>query len=76
MDMNVGGTNQPRASHGLPAGDKTSRTAQAAETTVPEPGRIAERAYELYVQRDRQDGRALEDWFEAEQQLRAAAGHK
>ena len=34
---------------------------------------IARRAYELYVQRGRQDGRALEDWLRAERQLAGAA---
>lgn len=29
--------------------------------------RIARQAYELYEQRGRQDGRALEDWLEAEE---------
>jgi outer membrane protein TolC len=43
---------------------------------APEASRIAERAYDLYVQRDRQDGRPLEDWLKAEQQLLEAAGHK
>ena len=79
MDMNVNRTNQPGAaakSHGLPAGDKSSQTAQAVKPAAPEPSRIAERAYELYLQRDRQDGRALEDWFKAEQQLLAAVSHK
>jgi len=76
MDMNVGRTNQPVASRGLPAGNKTSPTVQAVKTTAPDPSRIAERAYELYVQRDRQDGRALEDWFKAEQELLAAVSHK
>jgi len=28
--------------------------------------RIAEKAYELYEQRGRQEGRALDEWFEAE----------
>ncbi len=36
--------------------------------------RIARRAYELYVQRGRQDGKALEDWLQAERQLVSAAG--
>lgn len=31
--------------------------------------RIARRAYELYEQRGRQEGRDLEDWMKAEQQL-------
>lgn len=45
-------------------------------TAAPDASHIAERAYELYVQRERQDGRALEDWLEAEQQLLEAAGLK
>jgi hypothetical protein len=32
-------------------------------------GLVAERAYELYEQRGRQEGRALEDWLNAESQL-------
>ena len=35
--------------------------------------RVAQRAYELYEQRGRQEGRALEDWLNAEQQLMGAA---
>jgi hypothetical protein len=31
--------------------------------------RIAERAYELYVQRGQEDGHALEDWLGAERQI-------
>jgi outer membrane protein TolC len=34
--------------------------------------RIARRAYELYEQRGRQEGRDLEDWLNAERQLVAA----
>lgn len=36
--------------------------------------RIARRAYELYEQRGRQEGRALEDWVNAERQLVGASG--
>jgi hypothetical protein len=36
--------------------------------------RIERRAYELYEQRGRQEGRALEDWLKAERQLVAASG--
>jgi hypothetical protein len=35
--------------------------------------RIALRAYELYEQRGRQEGRALEDWVNAERQLVSAS---
>lgn len=31
---------------------------------------IAERAYELYVNRGRQDGGALDDWLQAEREVR------
>ena len=37
-------------------------------------GRIAARAYELYEERGRQEGRAVEDWLNAERQLVGAAG--
>ena len=36
--------------------------------------RMARRAYELYEQRGRQEGRDVEDWLNAEQQLAGAAG--
>ena len=36
--------------------------------------RIARRAYELYEQRGRQEGRDVEDWAKAEQQLAGEAG--
>jgi Protein of unknown function (DUF2934) len=35
--------------------------------------RIALRAYALYEQRGRQEGRALEDWVDAEQELASAS---
>jgi hypothetical protein len=35
---------------------------------------IARRAYELYEQRGRQEGRALEDWLNAERQLAGTSG--
>jgi hypothetical protein len=31
---------------------------------------IAKRAYELYEQRGRQDGRAVQDWEQAEREIR------
>jgi hypothetical protein len=36
--------------------------------------RIAQRAYELYEQQGRQEGRALDDWVNAERQLVGASG--
>ncbi|MBI5090958.1 MAG: plasma-membrane proton-efflux P-type ATPase [Candidatus Hydrogenedentes bacterium] len=37
---------------------------------------IAKRAYELYEQRGRQDGRAVQDWRQAEREIRNAEPHK
>jgi H+-transporting ATPase len=37
---------------------------------------IARRAYQLYEQRGRQDGRAAEDWGQAEQEIRNAKPHE
>jgi H+-transporting ATPase len=41
-----------------------------ARTRVDTTSQIAQRAYELYEQRGRQDGRALQDWQQAERQIR------
>lgn len=35
---------------------------------------IRNRAYDLYVQRGSRDGRALEDWLRAEQEVLASSG--
>ncbi|MCL7421294.1 MAG: DUF2934 domain-containing protein [Methylobacter sp.] len=37
---------------------------------------IAKRAYELYEERGRQDGRAVQDWVKAEQEIREDESHK
>jgi magnesium-transporting ATPase (P-type) len=37
---------------------------------------IAKRAYELYEQRGRQDGRAVQDWGQAEREIRKVEPHK
>ena len=37
---------------------------------------IAKRAYELYEQRGRQDGRAVQDWGQAEREIRKDKPHK
>ena len=38
-------------------------------------GDIARRAFEMYCDRGRQDGRDLEDWLAAERELREAASY-
>jgi hypothetical protein len=37
---------------------------------------IAKRAYELYEQRGRQDGRAVQDWGQAEREIRKHEPHR
>ena len=57
-----------------PGGEKAGKADQAVRDAEAVRGRIEKRAYELYEQRGRHDGQALEDWFEAEQQLVGTAG--
>jgi hypothetical protein len=47
-----------------------------AKKQVDMTPQIAERAYELYEQRGRQDGRAVQDWNQAEQEIRKDEPHK
>jgi nicotinamidase-related amidase len=47
----------------------TAAPREAADLQV----RIAKRAYELFEQRGGQDGYALEDWLQAEREIRGAA---
>jgi hypothetical protein len=51
------------------AGEMTGPAEQAARRAEAHQGRVAERAYELYEQRGRQEGHSLEDWLNAERQL-------
>jgi hypothetical protein len=64
----------------LPRGDGAS-DARVADATAPEDGatgaetlddRIRRRAYELYCARNQSDCGPMEDWLEAERQLRSA----
>ena len=56
-------------SHAGAGSEETRRAEQAAQRAGLHQGLVAERAYELYEQRGRQEGRALEDWLNAESQL-------
>ena len=56
-------------SHAGPGSEKTGLAEQAARRAEVHQGRVAQRAYELYEQRGRQEGRDLEDWLNAESQL-------
>ena len=74
--MSVSRTTPERSAAGSnakPGSEKTGQTAQAAKRAAADEGRIAQRAYELYEQRGRQEGMAVEDWLEAERQLADAA---
>ena len=68
----------PTMSAGMPknsaTGQKAGQTERASKGAHTQD-LIARRAYELYEQRDRQDGGALEDWLNAERQVVGAASH-
>ncbi len=72
-------TKKPAASEGAPARRTTSRraTGDAPETPPPSPPNggaehdaIARRAYDIYRSRGGSHGSDVEDWLEAERQLR------
>jgi len=56
-------------------GKANERAAQATPgpSTEPSPEAIARRAYELYLQRGSVSGYELEDWLQAEAELRSAS---
>ena len=65
----------PVMPHTSPAGEQTGQMAQAFKRAAADHADIAQRAYELYEQRGRQDGRDLEDWVKAERELGGAVHH-
>ena len=76
---NVNRTTAPQAevtSYTTPAGDKTGQMAQAFRRATVDHEHIAQRAYELYEQRRRQDGLDLQDWLEAERELAGSVSRK
>ena len=68
----------PTMSAGKPkdsaTGQKAGQTERASKGAHTQD-LIARRAYELYEQRDRHEGGALEDWLNAERQVVGAASH-
>jgi DUF2934 family protein len=72
-ETTVGRTTQATASHASSGSEKTELSEQAARRAQAYHDRIARRAYELYEERDRREGLALEDWLKAEQQLVGAS---
>ena len=71
-----------RGGHAEPTrpADEPARPAQGAKQSAVEPtghtgdDRVARRAYELYERRGGEHGRALDDWLEAEGELRNKGG--
>ena len=55
-------------------GEKAGQTEGASKGAQAQDW-IARRAYALYEQRGRQEGRALDDWLKAERQVVGAASH-
>jgi hypothetical protein len=74
----VSNSKTPTMSAGTPkdsaTGQKAGQTERASKGAQSQD-LIARRAYELYEQRDRQEGGALEDWLNAERQVVGAASH-
>jgi len=60
-------------SHAGPGSEKTGPAEQTSKGTWAHD-RIRAEAYALYERRGRQEGRALEDWLNAERQLVSASG--
>jgi len=66
----------------IPMPEVTSTTAirkngaSAAPTSFDLEGQIRQRAYELYEERGRTPGQETEDWFRAEQEVRARNNHQ
>jgi hypothetical protein len=60
-------------SRSLPERSGAAPDARPGSEKTVDSSRIASRAYELYESRGRQQGRALEDWLNAERELAGAA---
>jgi hypothetical protein len=54
---------------------KTNQSRGAAQTSDPN-GAIARRAYELYEQRGREPGADVDDWLQAEHEIRESQSAK
>jgi hypothetical protein len=51
----------------------TARAKESLIETLPPEERVRRRAYELYVLRGNQSGSELDDWLQAEEEIRRAA---
>jgi len=52
-----------------PAAKNHSRTATAPAISIPSEDKIRSRAYQLYEERGRENGHAMEDWLRAEAEI-------
>ena len=59
-------TNASRAAQSSPKLTKRDASTRSIELTDELRARIAQKAFEIFEQRGRQEGRDLEDWLEAE----------
>jgi outer membrane protein TolC len=59
-----------------PAGPAQAGSTEQASKSAQTQDLIARRAYELYEQRERRDGWALEDWLNAERELAVATSRR
>jgi Protein of unknown function (DUF2934) len=50
----------------------TARAKEVPSKSLPLEERIRRRAYELYVQRGNESGSELDDWLQAEEEIRRA----
>lgn len=63
-------------SYASSAGAKPGQIAQALKRAAVDHHHIAQRAYEVYEQRGRQDGQDLQDWLKAEHELAGSVSRK
>ncbi len=64
---------------GMPVLERDSGAARFSGETMTakaDQERIAERAYQLYMERGGSDGRDLDDWLEAERELARRTGQR
>jgi len=59
----------PRESRDAQDREAVNRSSEPRSSSAPTSERIAQRAYERYEARGREDGHDLEDWFEAEREF-------
>ena len=67
-------TNRPaNATSDSPKPARTSKSPNGSENTLNDADAVARRAYEIYQNRGGNHGADLDDWLEAERQLRRGA---